>query len=218
MRAVKSILLILVTLGHFCVQAQDHKNLKAQSIKIFKNHSQAAEVKFEITKKDIKKTLGTESSIEAVLNYSQGRIFYSVEKPNKVEIIFNKKIWLIEYPDLELDPNGKRKVTIFESNKVLFIKKMSELLSKPESALSSKTTYENANEKIIINLPDAKDQIVKQLKVVLNKKTETLDTISFEDDIGTETIIKFEKTTFEKKTDSKKFNYKKQKTDEVIKP
>lgn len=209
--------IFLVLFASVFSQAAEKVSLKSQSIKILQKYSKAPEVVLDIMKTDMKKTLGTKTDVQGTLNYSQGKIFYVVEKPNKVEIIFNKKVWLIEYPDLELDPEGNRKVTVFDSNKVVFIKKMSELLSKPESALTKKTTYDSKENQITISLPDSKEQVVKDLKVVLNKKDQTIDTISFVDDIGTETTVKVNKTTFEKKSNSKKYSYKKQKSDETIK-
>ncbi|MBC7457287.1 MAG: hypothetical protein H7235_03355 [Bdellovibrionaceae bacterium] len=112
---------------------------KTAAIKILKKYNSAAAVEM-LTKKQVAKvTLGTTSDAEGILLYSKNKIYFSVEKPTKTEIIYNKNVWVIEYPDLDFDDKAGRKVTIFDSNKVPFVKTIAELLSSPEKFFTKDT-------------------------------------------------------------------------------
>ncbi len=191
---------------------------KAIAIKILKKYNSAAAVEMQTKKQVAKVTLGTTSDTEGVLLYSKNKIHFSTEKPTKTEIIYNKNVWVIEYPDLDLDDKAGRKVTTFDSNKVPFVETIAELLSAPEKFFTHKTVITEKNGQLSIESDKIKNASLKKFVVVLNTKDEIISSILLTDDLNTDTTFSIQKTDFLKAAPKNKFSYKKIKTDEILKP
>jgi hypothetical protein len=191
---------------------------KSIAIKILKKYNAAGAVEMQTKKQVAKVTLGTTSDTEGVLLYSKNKIHFTAEKPVKSEIIYNKNVWVIEYPDLELDESGARKVTEFNSNKVPFIKTIAELLATPEKFFTKDTVITEKEGQLSIESDKIKNASLKKFVVVLNKKDQIISSILLTDDLNTNTIFNIQKTNFLKAAPKNKFSYKKIKTDEILKP
>lgn len=217
-RALTCIFIYAVTAIIFACSLAQSSDLKSQATKILKKYNSAAAVEMKTLKNEEKKALGVSSSAEGQLIYSKNKIFFTTEKPNKTEIIYNKSIWIIEYPDLELDSTAGRKVTVFDANKVVFLKTMAELFSAPDKFLTKDAKISETETEISIQFKKVKDSTLKDLKVALNKKEKLITSIQLTDDLETVTQFTFTKTDILKSAPTAKFVYKKLKTDEVLKP
>jgi outer membrane lipoprotein-sorting protein len=114
-------------------------SLKTQAIQILKKYNKSAAVEIKTTKTEEKKALGTSLSSDGILIYSKNKINFTSIKPTATEIIYNKNVWIIESPDLELDEKAGRKVTMLDSNKVTFIKTIADLFSANEKFFTKDT-------------------------------------------------------------------------------
>lgn len=193
-------------------------DLKKQALQILKKYSKASAIEFKTQKNEQKKALGISTSIEGLLFYSKGKILYSVLQPNKIDIIYNKDIWIIEHPDLDLDVNANRKVTYLGGHKIIFLKTFSDLFTSSENFLNDEVSLKKENDFLIINLNKSKKIDIKSLKIKLNTKLSVVDSIEIIDDLDNEIIFNFIQTKFLKKINSDKFIFRKLKTDEVLKP
>lgn len=191
---------------------------KEMAIHILKKYNSTAAVEMQTHRQVTKKTLGTTVDTDGVLIYSKNKIYFKAEKPTQTEIIYNKNVWVIEYPDLELDDKANRKVTIFNSDKVPFIKTIAELMATPEHFFTEKTVITEKDDFISIESDKIKNASIKKFVVVLDKKEKLMSSILLTDDLNTDTIFKIQKTEFLKTAPKNKFNYKKIKTDEILKP
>jgi outer membrane lipoprotein-sorting protein len=210
------VVFFMTSLG-FAEKAKTDPN-KAIAIKILKKYNSAAAVEMQTKKQVTKVTLGTTSDTEGILLYSKNKIHFSAEKPTKTEIIYNKNVWVIEYPDLELDDKAVRKVTTFDANKVPFVKTIAELLSSPEKFFTKDTIITEKDDKISIESDKIKNAALKKFVVVLDKKDQLISSILLTDDLNTDTTFNIQKTDFLKAAPKNKFSYKKIKTDETLKP
>lgn len=191
---------------------------KAVAIKILKKYNSAAAVEMQTKKQVAKVTLGTTTESEGVLLYSKNKIHFSSEKPTMTEIIYNKNVWVIESPDLDFDDKAGRKVTVFDSSKVPFVKTIAELLSAPEKFFTKDTIITEKDNLISIESDKIKNASLKKFIVVLNKKDQLISSILLTDDLNTDTTFNIQKTDFLKTVPKNKFSYKKIKTDEILKP
>lgn len=191
---------------------------KTEVLKILKKYNNAAAVQMETLRTEAKKTLGTTKTSEVQILYSKNKINFLTVKPTRVEIIYNKSVWVIEEPDLELDENAGRKVTIFEASKASFVKAMAEIFSSPSSFLTKDTVIKTEGDDLILDINKFKSHSLKEVKITLDKSTKLIKKILIVDDIDTQTTIVFEKTEFLKSVPKNKFTYKKLKKDEILKP
>ena len=188
------------------------------AVKILKKYNSAEAVEMQTKKQVTKVTLGTKTETDGVFLYSKNKIHFSAEKPNKTEIIYNKNVWVIEYPDLELDDKSARKVTIFDSNKAPFIKTIAELLSAPDKFFTKETLITEKDGQLSIESDKIISTNLKKFVVVLNTKEQITSSILLTDDLNTDTTFSIQKTDFLKTAPKNKFTYKKIKTDEILKP
>lgn len=196
------------------VLAAVSKEDKKISSEILSRYSSNAAVKMTADKIENKKTLGTTTTEELEITYSQNKL-HLLKKNPQVEVIYNKKVWIIEQPDLELDPSAKRKVTIVSNIKSDFVNQITTLFSSPAQVLKKAKEIKKENNKITI-LVDSFNSSLKSLAVELDTKKKEISAISYVDDIDTETKISVKETSFLKKSPSKLFKFVKQKDDEVL--
>ena len=220
---INQLIVLVIFLMALFTQAESAKKPstdpnKLAAIKILKKYNSAAAVEMQTKKQVTKVTLGTTSDAEGILVYSKNKIYFSSEKPTKTEIIYNKNVWVIESPDLDFDDQAGRKVTVFDAGKVPFIKTIAELLSAPEKFFTKETTITEKDDYISIESDKIKNTSLKKFVVVLNKKNQLISSILVTDDLNTDTTFNIQKTDFLKTAPKNKFNYKKIKTDEILKP
>jgi hypothetical protein len=188
---------------------------KSESVisKTLLRYSEAAGVRAQFIKTDAKKTLGTKKSVLGEMRYSDNKINIVLNGDKKTEIIYNgNNLWLIEYPDLDFDPKGKRKVTEIQDHKPVLAQQIVGLFQKPEQFLKQRL-------RLFLKKTEGKDENhwiwsrkIKRFRIllsnlILHKLSHQLDPL-YIDDVQTETKIEFKETEFLKTPPLKDiFNY-----------
>ena len=104
---MKFLTLLIVLFLSFAAQATPEFS------KILSKYTSATNVEVNLKKTDEKMTLGTKSVSEGTLKFAKDKIYILLNGDKKIEFFYNNNsIWLVEYPDLDFDKDGKRKVTI----------------------------------------------------------------------------------------------------------
>ncbi len=205
--------LLLLAVSVFAKKAQTSSTESAE--KILKQYNKKTGIELNIEIKTEKKSLGTVTNQQANLKSIGKKVFLAVEGEKKSEVIYNgEKLYVISYPDLDLDPNGKRKVIVTKIEDDNHMSVLSQLFSQPQTMFKKfkieKT--EKTSGEFELKLISLKNDI-RPLYLQFNKKI--LSRISYTDDVGTETtLILSEPKTGKFKL--KIFNYNQKKTDEVI--
>ena len=172
----------------------------------------------DIEKVDEKKTLGTKKVTQGTLTVAGKKFNLTTIGDRKTEIILNaQKIWLIEHPDADFDPGGKRRVTELSKNQPALAKQIVNLFSSPQKFFSNFTVLstEAKNDLLTLKL-NPKSKELKSFQIVFDSKKSQLNSIQFVDDIDTQTTLVFKKYDFVTKVPTKLFEFKKLKTDEVF--
>jgi outer membrane lipoprotein-sorting protein len=213
----KTIFLIITTLSIFSVAATEKKSIFIQALNKYSN---AAAVKSQFIKTDIKKTLGINKTSKGEMIYAKGKINISVTPVNekKSEIIYDgKNLWIVEYPDLDFDPKGKRKVTEIKDHKPALAEQIVGLFKNPEQFLKTfKVSSDTSDGKMNKVKFESKDKAIQNFEIELNSYKLLINAIQFTDDVQTETRIEFTQTEFLKKAPKNIFEYKRKKDDEVM--
>ncbi len=207
------LVLLLVFTNSICMAAETFS-----VDKVLEKYSSVAGIKAEFQKTDSKKTLGLNQTAAGTLNYSAGKINIVIQSDRKSEIIFNgKKLWIIDYPDLDFDPKGKRKVTEMSDHKPALAQQLVNLFKSPDQFKQNFKVINKKDEGKFYTVEyNSKDKSIKNFKIQFNTFKNLINTISFTDDVQTETTIEFKKTEFLKKAPAGIFEYKRNKNDEVM--
>lgn len=220
--SIKQISYFKVILLFFSVLAVNAKGGTKESQSIFFNtlskYAEAAGVRAKFEKTDTKKTLGTKKTMLGEMKYANNKINIVLLGERKTEIIFNgSNLWLIEYPDLDFEPNGKRKVTEIQGHKPVLAQQIVGLFQKPEKFLRSfKIISEKNQGKMKVVGLQSKDKSIQNFFVEFSTVKHIINSIRFTDDVQTETKIEFKETEFLKKAPEGIFNYSRKKDDEVL--
>jgi len=165
-----------------------------------------------------KKSLGTKTISRGIVSVANGKVNISLDGEKKSEMIYDgNRVTLISYPDLELDPNGKRKVIQIKSKGKNHLNLVSLLFTNPKKFFGSfKTTQKNIGlGDFALTLTDKKSEL-KPMTLEFSSENESLKKISYADDVDTEIIIELEKPKFPKAMPKNLFKYVKKKNDEEI--
>lgn len=185
---------------------------------ILNKYSQASTVEIKLKKTDEKAALGTKTTSDGLLKYSKNKIYIMLNGDKKIEFYYNKnKIWLVEYPDLDFDKQGKRKVTILTKTSPSLIKGLLGLFSNQKKFLKEFVILKEVKEKDLLTV-DLKpnEKSLKAFTLIINTKERSLNQIVFVDDVDTKTTLDFDQLKLNKKMSSNEFQFKAQKADEVI--
>ena len=205
--------LLLLALTVFAKKNQVSSTLAAE--KILQQYNKKSGVELNIEIKTEKKSLGTVTNQVAILKSIGKKVFLAVEGEKKSEVIYNgEKIYVISYPDLDLDPDGKRKVIITKITDDNHMSVLSQLFSQPQTMFKKFKIekIEKDSGDFELKLTSSKEDI-RPLYLQFSKKT--LKRIFYTDDVGTETTLNLSEPKAGK-FKSKIFNYTQKKTDEVI--
>lgn len=199
------------------------KSVKAASAsheltKVLQKYSSASSLIVDLVKTDEKATLGTKTKSQGQLKHSGGKIYLILESDKKVEFFYkDKKIHLIEYPDQDFDKNGKRKVTALTKTKPALITGLLDLFSNTKKFLNNFQIISEKKEKDILTAqlkPQVKN--LKEFTLVVNTKSNTIESILFVDEIDTKTTLELKNLKLNKKIPTAVFEFKPLKSDEVI--
>ena len=199
-------------------QVKDETSALAQ---IIQKYSDSKAFEADFTKKDTKKTLGTTQTASGEMVYSSGKIKIALVGEKRSDILFNgHKLWVIEYPDKDFDPKGKRKVMEMGEHKPALAQQLMSLFQKPSAfkkdfkIVSEKFSDKKQQYKLVEYRP--KNPSIKNFSVEYDLENKLIKSIQFTDDVQTETVINFNKTKFLNKVAKDIFNYKRKKDDEVL--
>jgi len=172
-------------------------------------YSKVEYMKTQYKKEQVSELLGEMESSKGTVEYSRGRIRVE-EKKNKERNIFikNKKtFWHLQPDDQVLTgPVSKAVPSIFE---MMF---------------TDPTVWDDLESKVI----SRKGNVVKleilmgkdrpnysNFSITINTEKRRFEDISFEDEVGNKTDIKFKKTSFFRKAEEERFTYSPKKSDKV---
>jgi hypothetical protein len=211
----KFLILIFYFTSVLCVQGLA---IDSALLKTLTKYSEANGIKAQFIKTDYKKTLGTKKSVPGEMKYSNGKINITISSDLKSEIIYNgRKLWIIEYPDLDFNPKGHRKVTEINNHKPALAQQIVGLFQNPNKFLKKfKIISEKSDGKMKTAHFESKDKGIQNFQVEYSTKKQLINSIRFVDDVQTETHIEFSKTEFLKKAPTGAFEYKSKKDDEVM--
>lgn len=226
MKVITFIIVFLMAFLSFFTNAQatlkmtkktnDTKITQAQ--KILKKYAQATAFKTAVQKTDAKKTLGTSQESKGTLYFSKNKFNLELASDRKTEIIYNgTKIWLIEYPDADFDPSGRRKVTVLSSEQSILARQFLNLFSDPKKLFTEfkvldVTTSDDKKTTIAFK---SNQKSIKKFQVEFDDAKSLVRQVQFTDDVDTSTTLVFADTKFIKDTPKDIFKYKPLKTDEV---
>lgn len=208
---MKSALFFVLLLNSFFA------NAKALQ-KTLEKYSGAATIQFDIHKTDEKIILGTKTESTGLLKFQKNKIYILQQGEKKVEIFYaDKTLSLVEYPDADFGPDGKRKVTILKNSAPPLIKSLLSLFSNPKTfsndfSVVSEKTVDNL---LIIELKP-KQKNIKNLVLKIKPADSSLTELSFVDDVETKTTLQFSNLKLNSKMKTSDFHYKSLKTDEVM--
>lgn len=186
--------------------------------KALEKYSKASSIQFDIKKTDEKIILGTKSDSEGILKFQKNKIYILQNGDKKVEIFYADKVLsLVEYPDVDFEPEAKRKVTIIKSAPPPLIKSLLSLFSNPQSFNKEFSTVSEKKENglVVVDLKP-KQKNIKNLTLKINSTELDLVELSFVDDVETKTTLLFSNLKINSKMNKNVFQYKSLKTDEVM--
>lgn len=192
---------------------------QAQAEKILQKYNQKSGVQIKLEVVTEKKVLGTKTVETGTVIHQLGKMNLSLQGDKKTEMIFDgKKAYLISYPDQELDPDGTRKVFVLSSADKNQMSMLSSMFGNPKKFFSGfvAKTVKSTNDSLVLKLEDKKASL-KPMTLAFSKKEQQLSQISYLDDVGSETQIKFAKPSFNTEISANLFKYKPLKADEVTK-
>jgi outer membrane lipoprotein-sorting protein len=221
-RRMKTILFLILALTLFIVRpisiAKEADTNSSLIQDILGKYSASAGVKAKLEKTDFKKTLGLKSTTSGEMLYANGKIYILFNGEKKSEVIYNgENLWIIEYPDIDFDPKGKRKVTEISGHKPALAQQIVGLFQEPIKFLKNfKIISQKTDGKIITVRFESKDKAIQNFEVEFNTYRKLIKSIQFTDDVQTETRIEFASTELLKKAPRGVFQYKRKKDDEVM--
>jgi len=208
---MKFLTLIVLFLTSFQTSAQTLQ-------KALQKYAKASSIQFDIKKTDEKVVLGTKSEAQGILKYQSKRIYIQLNSAKQTELFYdNKVLTLVEHPDADFGPDGKRKVTIVKKNLPPLVKSLLNLFSDPKSfnrEFSVVSQSESAG--LFTATLKPKEPGIKNLFLKINSKDSVLTEMSFVDDVETRTTLVFSNLQLNKKMNKSEFKYKPLKTDEVM--
>lgn len=165
-----------------------------------------------------KNALGTKTSSEGILKFSKNKIYILLNGDKKIEFYYKaNKIWLVEYPDLDFDKNGKRKVTILTKSTPVLLKGLINLFSNQKKFLKEfKIVKESKDQDNLIVELKPTEKNLKSFSLVINVKERSINQVTFVDDVDTKTTLELSQLKLNRKMTAADFQFKSQKTDEVI--
>lgn len=213
MRQALKFLILLSVFGSLNSEAQTLKKTLAK-------YAAAENLQFDIKKTDEKPSLGTHTEANGILKYYQGQIYILQNGEKKTELFYSKDtLTLVEYPDPDFGSDGKRTVTIVRKKTPMLVTSLINLFSSQKKFFKDFTVLKEKltdNGNTYTAELKTKEKSVKDIKLVINKKTLEIVSLSFVDDVETRTTLNFSNVKLNQKIKNSDFNFIEQKSDEVI--
>ncbi len=185
--------------------------------KTLSKYASSQNIQVHLKKSDEKSTLGTKSVSEGTLKFSRDKIYIMLNGEKKIEFFYNKStIWLVEYPDVDFDKNGKRKVTILKKSTPVLISGLINLFSNQKKFLKEfKVLSEKKDgDKLTVEFKPAQKNL-KTFTLIIGTKEKSINQVIFTDDVDTKTTLDLSELRLNHKMSAADFEFKKLKSDEV---
>ena len=185
--------------------------------KTLNKYASAESIEVGLKETDEKSTLGTKSISEGTLKFAKSKIYILLNGDKKIEFFYkNKTIWLVEYPDLDFDKNGKRKVTVIKKSTPALISGLINLFSDQKQFLKEfKVLSEKKDgDKLTVEFKPTQKNL-KSFTLVIAQKERLIQQVLFTDDVDTKTALDLSDLKLNKKVQAADFEFKKLKSDEV---
>ncbi|HEX7674521.1 MAG TPA: outer membrane lipoprotein carrier protein LolA [Bdellovibrio sp.] len=204
-KTMGTLLLVLgISVSGFAAKPKANETLQ----KLSKNYRTAKLVEMSVEKTVKLELQGRETKYEGTIFVANGKFRWENTKPENTLLIFDgTTIWSVQYPPKEFGgaPQVARgKVDKKTKSQILIssllggdIEKSFKVVKEDKSGDTSKIQVE----------PQGGDLQVKSLNLVIDTKKKQLTEISYQDDIGNLTTMKFSDIKFSKKADNSKFKF-----------
>ena len=189
---------------------------KKKAVEIINHYSKAKFITADIKKIDEKSVLGTKTVSQGLIKYSSGKFYLLLQSEKKTEIFFKRRnLILVDYPDLDFDKEGVRKITHIKDQAPAFLKSLIDLFSNSKNFFDQFKIIDTSLKEDILTL-DLKPKLkgLKDLNLELNIRDKTIQTIHFIDDIKTATTIEFSHVDLKTIIPKATFEFKSQKSDQ----
>jgi outer membrane lipoprotein carrier protein len=149
--------------------------------------------------------------------YSQGRFRWENDTPEKTWTLYNgSKLWNVQFASPDFP--GKNKVTVTKINKktrgqILLMSLLD--VERLSDKFNVKVKKQSGHELSVQLEPKEPDPSVNDLHLTVDTEKKRLRGLSFKDDLGNLTKIKFGESVFKKKKQNGLFNFSPGKDDEV---
>lgn len=153
--------------------------------------------------------LGKETTYKGKISLAGGKFRWENTTPEETLLVFDgSNIWSVQYPPKEFGGAvqvARGKVTKKNKSQILISSLLgTEPIEKNFKILSEKTD----GDKVVVQVaPQGNDLTIKTLDLTVNTKTKILTEISYLDDVGNLTTMKFSDVKFQNKLDKKRFQY-----------
>lgn len=210
---MKAWLIILMTAGFFISYSKESAD---EITKILAKYRSAKLVEMKVEKKIRSEWKTKDQIFEGKVYYSKGKFRWENHTPEKNWTIYNgKTLWNIQFASPDFP--GKNKVTkskITKKNRGQIL--LMSLIDVQSLSEKFKVTKDKKGNFLELALePLEKDPSVQNLKLTLDLKSETIQSLSFQDDIGNKTEIFFQDIEFRNVKMTEKFDYLPTRNDEV---
>lgn len=194
--------------------------LSAQTLqKALQKYAKASSIQFDIHRTDEKVILGTKTEAEGQLKYQKGKLYIQQNSGSKKTELFysGKTLHLVDHPDADFGPDGRRKITVIKKTIPPLIKSLLNLFSNPKSFNREFAVIsQSESEGVYTATLKPKQKNIKNFSLKINTADLALNEMSFTDDVDTKTTLQFRNLQLDKKLNKNVFLFKPLKTDEVL--
>lgn len=202
------------------VEAKFDKNAenKKTAIEIIDRYGKAKFITADIEKTDEKIILDTKTISKGIIKYSAGKFYLLLQSDKKAELFFKgRHLTLVDYPDLDFDKDGARKITRIKDKTPAFLKSLIDLFSNSKVFFDQFKILDTSIQKniLILNLKPTRGSL-KNFQLELNTKEKTIQAIHFTDDVKTVTTIQFNHLDLKTMIPKEIFEFKAKKSDQEV--
>lgn len=176
--------------------------------KITKAYKKAGYVQFQAEKIVTSELMGKENRYKGTFFYSKGKLRWETTEPEKTLMVYDGTIlWNVQYPspDFPGDPQaGKSKIDKKNKQQVL----LAEFIGLQNLDKNFEISEKEENGEIIFNMKaKEKNTSITEAIIRVSKKDEKILEISYPDEVGNMTKLKFLETQINKKKKPELFQY-----------
>ncbi|MBO9666740.1 MAG: outer membrane lipoprotein carrier protein LolA [Bdellovibrio sp.] len=198
--------LFLITSFAFAAHAVSKTNTTLQ--KLSNKYRSAKLVEMSVEKTVKLELQGRETKYQGKIFLANGKFRWENETPEKTLLVFDgTTIWSVQYPPKEFGGNpqiAKGKVDKKTRSQILISSLLGGDLQKSFKVVNEKSDGDNV---LLEVSPTGSDLMIKSMNLVVDGKKSLLKEISYKDDIGNLTTMKFSDIKFKDSANNSLFKY-----------